>query len=90
LEAADPSHPCLETVLLQMAELVKARQREMYLRWVTARHIDPTDWSTKCAVAALLLDPCRPYLPAPVRWWPPERLTDYIPNLLPFYLARPD
>ena len=89
-EATDPSHPGLETVLLKVAELVGARQRQMYVRWVTARHIDPADWRMKCAVASLLLDRCRPWLPDRLQDCPPAQFADYIPDLLPLYLARPD
>ena len=90
LDAADPCYPGVPSVLLKVAELVKARQREMHIRWVTACHIDPADWRLRCAVATLLLEPCRHHLPAPLCWWPPERLIDDIQVLVTFYLARPD
>lgn len=90
LDTADPSHPGLEAVLLKVAELVRARQRQMYVRWATARYIDPADWGMKWAVASLLLDRCRPWLPDRLQDCPPAQFADYIPDLLPLYLAQPD
>jgi len=90
LDAANPFHPGMETVLLKVADLVRARQREMYLDWVIARYIDPADWRMKRAVTALLLDRCRSWLPDRVQDCPPAQLADYIPGLLRLYLARPN
>lgn len=90
LDAADPSHEGLQVVLTMMAEWIKAHRRETYRHWVLARHIDPSDWRAKCAIAKILIDHCR-------EWMPPElcrlslgQLTDAIPELLSIHLATND
>lgn len=90
LDAADPSHEGLQVVLAMMAEWIKAHRRETYRHWVLARHIDPSDWRAKCAIAKILIDHWR-------EWMPPElcrlslgQLTDAIPELLSIHLATND
>ena len=54
-DATDPAQAGIPLVLVRMAEWLKQRQRRMYVRCVAARHIDPGDWRTRCAMAEILL-----------------------------------
>jgi hypothetical protein len=81
-DAADPSQQGILLVLARLAEWIKRRERRMYVKCVTARHIDPSDWHTKCAMAEILLGRCRKYLPPQMQSWPPEQLADSIYELL--------
>ena len=82
LDAADPEQSGLALVLARLTDLVKARRRQMYMRWVAAHHIDPANWQTKCAMAQVLLERCRHRLPGPLRNCPPEQMADHVFELL--------
>ena len=82
LDAADPEQPGLELVLTRMTDLMKSRQRERYHRWIAARHIDPVDWGTKCAMAHILLERCRHRLPTTLRECSPPQMADHVLELL--------
>lgn len=82
LDAADPEQSGLALVLARLTDLVKARRRQMYMRWVAARHIDPTNWQTKRAMAQVLLERCRHRLPRPLRDCPPEQMADHVLALM--------
>ena len=90
LDAADPSQSGLRVVLAAIAEGLKEHERETYLRWVLARHIDPADWHTKCAIAAILTERCREWVPPELCRLSPEQLADSIPELLAIDLATGD
>lgn len=66
----------MHLVIEQLAVIIKGRLRHTYKRWVFLRHLDPADWQTRQAVAAILLEQCRPYAPA-------ELLTVCSPGLIP-------
>ena len=87
LDAADPRQPGLHLVLARMAELVKTRQRQTYVRYEVARHIGQADWHTKCALAAVLIERCRQWMPPEFRRFPPEQVVDYVAELLAIDLA---
>ena len=73
LDATDESHGGIEVALLKMADVVKVRRRALYVNWLVARHIDPTDWELKCSLASLLLDRCEPFLSPQLQGCSPER-----------------
>lgn len=82
LDAADSSQQGLSMVLARLAESIKAHRRQMYLRWVGVRHIDPADWPTKCAMAAILIGRGRSWMPPRLHRCPPEQLADNVLDLL--------
>ncbi len=90
LDAADPSQSGLLVVLAAIAEGLKEHERETHLRWVLARHIDPADWRTKCAIAAILTGRCREWVPPELCRLSSEQLADSIPALLAIDLATND
>lgn len=87
LEAAESLDEGMGEVLLRVAELIKSRQRSARLRWIAASHLDCLDWRTKCQIAAILLERCRPYLPGRAAACRLEQMADYIPDLLAIHLA---
>ena len=90
LDAADPSQSGLRVVLAAIAEGLKEHERETYLRWVLARHIDPADWHTKCAIAGILIERCREWMSPELCRLSPEQLADSIPELLSIHLGTND
>ena len=82
VDATDASGPEMESVLAQLAESIKNERRQMYARWVQSWYIDSADWPTKCAMAAILLEQCREYLPAELRRCTPEQWAGGIFDLL--------
>ena len=87
LDAADPSQGGIQLVLARLAELVKNRRRQIYVRWVAARYIDPADWHTKCALAAMLIRQCQGWMPLELKRCPAEELADFIPELLQLHMG---
>jgi hypothetical protein len=86
-DATKPAYAGLAQVLLAVAQIVKTRERSRYIRWILARHIDPSDWRMNCALAQVLLDRCRGRLPARLQSCQPEYLVDDLPELLAVSLA---
>lgn len=82
LDARDASPQGAQLVLHRLAELIKARRRWQYVRWVIARNVALLDWDTKRALAGLLLDRCRPWLPPEMQGAAPEQFTDCVEDLL--------
>jgi len=72
----------LDSVLAQLAENIKERERRRYVRFVLVRDLEPLEWSRKCAVAERLLSRMRPVLPPEIANRPPAQLIDEIPNLI--------
>jgi hypothetical protein len=85
LDAIDPAHPGLPLVLERMAEAIRIRCRETYVRWVIDRHITSAEWAVRCAMTALLLDRCREWMPPELRQ--PEQMVGCIPELLHIHLS---
>lgn len=87
LDASDPTQPGLSLVLVKMVEMIKARQKQTYVRWVGSRLIDPADWPTQCAIAAILIKRYARWLPLEIQKGPPDRYADLICELLAMNLA---
>ena len=85
-DALDTSHAGLPVVLGRMAEALKTRYRESYLRWFLARQMRLAPWETKCALTALLLEACQEGLPPELRLGSPEQWVDCLPDLIQLYL----
>ena len=82
LDATDPGQPGVALVLSRFKELLRDRWRHAYTRWVFARYVDPADWRLRCALAGLLADRLRPWLPSGMGSWPPSRLAGLVPELV--------
>jgi hypothetical protein len=86
-DAIDPSYSGLELVLERMATTLKTRCREIYVRWVLDRHITSANWEVRCALAALLIDRCREWMPPELKSCPAEQLIGCIPDLMSIQLS---
>ena len=76
-EATELGDEGLANVLVRVADLVKARQRHMYVCWVAAFHFDSNDWHLRRQMAAILMERCRPYLPAQLADCPPASIVSF-------------
>ena len=87
LDAADPLGPGFGLVLARIAEAIKRERRQMHTRWVESRYIDSADWPTKCAMASILIERCREFLPPELQDCPPEQLAEDVFDLLTLHSA---
>ncbi|NQU41786.1 hypothetical protein HQ520_00775 [bacterium] len=82
LDAAAPHGAGIGLVLARLAEILKARERQKYLRWIVVRHIEWADWSTRCAMARILVGRCYEVLSARIRNYPPCFFAEDVYELL--------
>lgn len=68
-------------VLIQISEHLKMISRAIYGRWVCATRIGPTDWSTKCQIAEILVNRFAT-LPPTLANCPPAQLADHIHQII--------
>lgn len=87
VDAADPSGPGLELVLARIAEAIKRERHHMHTRWIESRYVDSADWPTKCAMASILIQRCREFLPPELQDCPPEQLAEDVFDLLALHLG---
>jgi hypothetical protein len=86
LKLNDPSLPGMEVLYRRLGELLKERLQRSYTEWCFARHLDPADWETHCAIADLLLYRLRAGMPAEAPALRAEEFVDCIPDL--FFLVQ--
>ena len=87
LDAAGSSGEGLRGVLASFAEVVKQRCRRQHVRWVIARHVDPSDWPLRCAIVAVLLQRLAGWLPDRLRRSSPWQLADELERLIALDIA---
>jgi len=80
----DASLGGMPVVLTHLAQIIKDRQRQEYVRWVFTRQIDPIDWDLRCAVVRTLMSTWVDLVPPPpmIGCLTPEEMADEIPQLL--------
>jgi hypothetical protein len=86
LDAMSPDQNGIEIVLSRMGEVIKATERQKYIRWVFASRLGPSDWHTRCHIAQVLLQRGREFLPAELLRCPPAQLADHCSALIITYL----
>jgi hypothetical protein len=79
--AVDRNTAGLEAVYLGLGEVLKERFRSAQVNWAFARHLDPTDWESRRAVAELLLSRLRGDMREDAPPLRPEMFVDCIPDL---------
>lgn len=79
--AIDRNTAGLEAMYLSLGEILKERLRSAQVNWAFARHLDPTDWDSRRAVAELLLSRLRGDMPKDAPPLRPEMFVDCIPDL---------
>jgi len=82
LDATDPTEDDgLKFVLAQIAEYISLRARARHIIWGYTSKIDPTDWTTKCLIAEILLKRWENFLPPIILSCAPSQLADSLPDL---------
>jgi hypothetical protein len=74
----------LRTFLL---DTVKQEERRKHVRWVVQWSVGPLDWEGKRVIMAILLERLHEVLPPDLAKASPERVADYLPELLLNYAA---
>jgi len=82
LDLTNPELDGLNVVLAVLAEGIKVRERERYIRWVFASQLDPSDWQTKCEIAELMIDRLRPFLHEELALCGPAQRADQLPEII--------
>ena len=82
LDAAGNNLEGLEYVLSQLAESIKAVEREKYMKWVFVDTVDQLDWETHRRIAATYLVKYKDILPHELRDMDPARLADHFQDLI--------
>ena len=86
IEANNARQGGMDAVLQRLAESIKASERAKYVRAVLVRYLNPADWETRCEIARVLLEYCRPFLPEEMLNCVPAQFADDIPLLVNIYL----
>jgi hypothetical protein len=82
LDAGDEAGEGLPGVVRALGELLKERQKRMYVSSVFAVHLPLGDWRLRCEIARILLEDYRAFLPEALARCAPAQLVDQIPSLL--------
>lgn len=82
LDAQNQNIDGLKCVFDQVIEIIIQRRRNDYLNWVVTTHISSLDWCTKCEIVRIIQKQWAAILPSQIKNYPPEMLTDSIPNLI--------
>lgn len=76
----------IESVLVQLAETIKSRQRESYIQWKCNTVLSRLNWQDKCGFAEHLLDELKDVLSPTILSCEAEQLVDQIPTLIQIHL----
>jgi len=82
LDACNPLLNGPEFVLLQLSEIIKARLKMKYTRWVYVSRIECADWVTRCSIAEILIEQWKPFLPLEILMCSPVQFAGHIPELI--------
>jgi len=87
LDAVDVKEGGIDTVLGQLAEIIKNIERQKYVNAVFAVNINPADWHLKCEIVNVLLDDYRQFLPQHLLECEPWELAGQIPSIMYRYIC---
>jgi len=87
LDANDAQQGGIDTVLNQLAEIIKDIEREKYVNAVFTINIDPTDWQLKCEMVGILLEEYKQFLPEHLLRCKPWELANEIPSIMYRYIC---
>ena len=82
VDATQPPPLGLGLILIRLAGIIAAAERQKYTAWVLARTLGPLSWPERCRVVEFLLQCFGRHLPQQLRLCPPEQLADDIPWLV--------
>ena len=82
LDARTPGHDGIQIVLERMVEIVKAIERQKYIRCVFVTCIDSSSWEIKCQIVEMLQGRWRQFLSPAILQCAPAELVCEIPSLI--------
>jgi hypothetical protein len=82
LDASTNDIEGMETVLFQLAELIREEERRKYIRWVLISHIVPLDWEKQCRLISAYMKKFGGFLPPYLSSMDPARLVDVFQALV--------
>ena len=77
----------LELVLSELAETIKALERQKYIEWVFAYHADQLDWKTRCFIVETYFEENKAILPPQLLDLDPARLALHWRDLIINHLS---
>ena len=87
LDAGDIEEGGVDTVLGQLAEIIKDTERSKHINAVFSVNIDPADWHLKCEIVNVLLEDYRQFLPQHLLECKPWELAGQIPAIMYRYIC---
>lgn len=69
-------------MITNLAEIIKAVERQRYVQGVFNRRLVGIDWEVRCEITKLLLERDIAFLPRQLAACPPALLTDEIPSIV--------
>lgn len=90
LDAMDQNLEGLEWVLYRLGESVKEVERNKYINWVFAAHVDCLDWETRRRVVITYLDRYGEFLTLRLREISPGRLVESFQDLISIFVSSND
>jgi len=87
LDANDAAEGGVDTVLRQLAEIIKDVERYKYTQSVFAVNVDPTNWHLQCKIVEVLLRDYEPILPEFLLQCRPWELVSQIPSIVSMCLC---
>ncbi len=87
LNANDTHEGGIDTVLKQLAEIIKDVERSKHVNAVFAVNINPADWHLKCEIVSILLADYRQFLPQHLLEYKPWQLANQIPSIMYKYIC---
>ena len=87
LDANDTREGGIDTVLNQLAEIIKDIERQKYVNAIFAVNINPADWHLKCEIVSILLEDYRQFLPQHLLVCKPWELVNEIPSIMYRYIC---
>ena len=86
LDAVDPKRG-MAFVLERMKELFKTQEREKYIAWVFATHIDPSDWYMHVRIVKTLLERYGHTLPSTISQIPARQIARHYKDIFILYTS---
>lgn len=87
LDAVSPYGKGFESVLRQLAEIIKQRELQRYTSWLFASTIDPLDWDNKRNLVCKLIEEFKPFLSEDILQGNPARFIKYYRELIEMTLS---
>ncbi len=72
----------LKKVLFQLSQIIKANEREKYIRWVFICHYLSLDWGKRCLIAAAFKDLNLKNMTTELKNLRPEQIAEYFQHIL--------